>query len=299
MRFIEELVVEKFLPTYRSMLATALHDRGLTQGDVADALGVSQSAVSKYVHGEVTTTDRIRTDDRVQALVERVADGIATNEMSPVHALVETEVLIRELETQGDVLAELHTEAMPALAEYEVGLGIHDPEGQIRSREQTLAALRRALRVIEATSGFAGLFPAVGSNLVQCHTDAATIRDVAGVPGRLFDVKGRVEVPGDPEFGVSGHVARVLLAARAGGSDARAALNIRYTEAIVDDLERSGLTAVEFDPETDLEPAITSVIDDDPDAAVVYQTGAFGIEPVTYVLGPDAETVVERVTTLL
>lgn len=299
MRFIEELVVEEFLPTYRSMLATALHDRGMTQGDVADALGVSQSAVSKYVHGDVTVSAPIRGDDRVQDLVDRVADGFANDEMTPVHALVETEVLIRELETQGDLLAALHTETMPALADYEVGFGIHDPEGEIRSREQTLAELRRGLRVIEATGGFAGLLPAVGSNLVQCPPDAKTVHEVAGVPGRLFDVKGRVEVPADPEFGVSGHVARVLLAARASGNPASAAINIRYSEPIIDALDTAGLVAVPFDPEEALEPAIESAVHESPEASVLYQTGAFGIEPVTYVLGPDAETVVERVIPLV
>jgi len=299
MRFIEELVVEEFLPTYRSMLATALHDHGMTQREVADALGVSQSAVSKYAHGDVAQSPQIREDDRVKALVARTADGLATGEMTPVHALVEAEVLIRELETQGDVLATLHAEAMPALADQEVGLGIHDPGGEVRSRERTLADVRRGLRAIEATGGFATLLPAVGSNLVACLPDAATLGDVAGVPGRLFDVKGRVEVPGDPEFGVSGHVARVLLAARAGGSDARAALNVRYDDAIVDGLTAAGLTAAAFDPEADLESAVTSTVADSPGASVLYQTGAFGIEPVTYVLGPDAETVIERVRTLL
>ncbi|MFB6139685.1 MAG: transcriptional regulator, partial [Halosimplex sp.] len=53
MKFVEELVVEEFLPTFRSMLAEALRDRGLTQSEVAELLGISQSAVSKYVHGEV------------------------------------------------------------------------------------------------------------------------------------------------------------------------------------------------------------------------------------------------------
>ena len=47
MRFIEELVVEEFLPTFRSMLAEALRDRDLTQSEVADAVGVSRLAVQQ------------------------------------------------------------------------------------------------------------------------------------------------------------------------------------------------------------------------------------------------------------
>lgn len=78
MRFIEEVVVDEFLPTVRSMLAEDLRERGFTQHEVADALGISQSAVSKYAHGDVARHDRIVADDRVRELVERVGEGLAT-----------------------------------------------------------------------------------------------------------------------------------------------------------------------------------------------------------------------------
>ena len=35
MRFIEEVVVEEFLPTFRTVLAGELRERGLTQSEVA------------------------------------------------------------------------------------------------------------------------------------------------------------------------------------------------------------------------------------------------------------------------
>jgi len=72
MRFIEEIVVDEFLPTVRSMLAEDLRDRGFTQREVADALGISQSAVSKYAHGDVARHERIVADERVRDLVARV-----------------------------------------------------------------------------------------------------------------------------------------------------------------------------------------------------------------------------------
>ena len=75
MRFIEEVVVEEFLPTVRSMLAEELRERGFTQHEVADALGISQSAVSKYAHGDVARNARVADDPRVCDLVERVAEG--------------------------------------------------------------------------------------------------------------------------------------------------------------------------------------------------------------------------------
>ncbi|MFB6171612.1 MAG: thiamine-phosphate synthase family protein [Haloarculaceae archaeon] len=298
MKFIEEVVVDEFLPTFRSMLAEELRAEGLTQSEVARLLGISQSAVSKYAHGEVERTPRIAEDDRVRDLVARLADGLATGEISRVQALVETEVLVRELE-RSDVLATLHEEAMPELASYDVEFAIHDPESGLRAAERVLTSVRRGLRIVENASGFASLVPAVGSNLVECLPDAESVDDVAGVPGRILDVKGRATIPADPEFGVSEHVATVLLSARANGSPARAALNVRYTPEIVADLTAAGRVTAEFDAEAPVETAVADALAATPDADVLYQTGGFGIEPVVYVLAPDAPSAAEVVRDLL
>ncbi|ELZ20297.1 XRE family transcriptional regulator [Halosimplex carlsbadense 2-9-1] len=298
MKFVEEVVVDEFLPTFRSMLAEALRERGLTQSEVAELLGISQSAVSKYVHGEVERNDRLLSDRRLRELVERLAEGLASGEMSPVQALVEAEVFVRRLE-RGDLLAQLHEAEMPGLAEYgDDRFAIHDPESTVRAAEQVLASLRRGVRILENTDEFPDLVPAVGSNLVECLPEAEGIEDVAAVPGRILDLEGTTAIPGDPEFGVSEHVASVLLAARAGGSDARAALNVRYEADIVETLTDAGYTAVEFDAEADLTEAVADALADSPDADVLYQTGGFGVEPIVYVLGADGPTAARAVRKL-
>src|SRR6056297_2929845 len=298
MKFVEELVVEEFLPTVRSMLAAELRERGFTQREVASVLGISQSAVSKYAHGEVTVNQEIAADDRVRERVEELATGLADGSVTSVQALVDLEVLIRELEAGGDVLARLHERAEPELADHP-SFRVHDPTSELRTAERVRSSLRRGLRIIENTSGFASLIPAVGSNLVACTPDASTIDDVAGVPGRIVDVKGRATIPAGPAFGVSEHVASILLAAREHGSEARAAINIRYDPGILDALATQDHTCVEFDEGTDLEASVGDAISRNPDATVLYQTGADGIEPITYVLGPDAETVIDDVRQLV
>ena len=304
MKFIEEIVVEEFLPTLRSLLAEALRERGLTQREVADALGISQSAVSKYAHGEVARNERIATDDRVADLVERVAEGLANGDMSRVQALVELEVLIRQLE-DGDLLAEIHESAMPALSAADIDFSVHDPDSRIRQTEQVRASVRRGLRTLTSMGDFSRLIPNVGSNLVECLDDATTVDDVAGVPGRIFDVKGRATVPADPEFGVSEHVASVLLATRQQGLSVRAALNISYDPAVLSAFEAAGYATVQFDSEASdaLNETVAQAISTAQSAAdptltetfVLYQTGGFGIEPISYVLGSDAPTVAAAV----
>ena len=294
MRFIEEVVVEQFLPTVRSMLAEELRDRGFTQREVAEALGISQSAVSKYAHGDVSRTEEIVTDERVRETVGEVAEGLAAGDTSRVAALIELEVLIRELEA-GDLLGELHEAAMPALADTEYDFTVHDPDSEARARERTLGSVRRGLRLVQNTSGFATLVPNVGSNLVEALPDADSVEEVAAVPGRIFDVKGRAAVPADPEFGVSEHVAGILLAAREAGLAVDAAVDIAYTEATVERLAAAGHPTVEFAAEGGPDAVREALADHEPTAetVVVYQAGGYGIEPIVYVLGPDAASVVE------
>jgi predicted fused transcriptional regulator/phosphomethylpyrimidine kinase/predicted transcriptional regulator len=297
-KFIEEVVVEEFLPTVRSMLAEALRERGLTQSEVAEAIGVSQSAVSKYAHGEVERNERVLEDERVRELIEEVAEGLACGDLSRVGALAEIEVLIRRLE-RGDLLAALHEEAMPELEASGRDFAIHDPESELRASERMLASVRRGLRTLERAGSVTDLIPAVGSNLVECLPEARDTEDVAGVPGRLFDVKGRLAVPAGPEFGASGHVASILLAARAAGSETRAAMNVRYDEEIVARLTDAGHAAASFDAEyDDLAAAVGRALAETPGADVLYHTGGYGIEPIVYVLGEDAESVARTVREL-
>lgn len=288
MRFIEEVVVEEFLPTFRSMLAEELRDRGLTQNEVAGLLGISQSAVSKYAHGEIERHNAVLTDARVLDLVSRLGEGLAEGEMSRVQALVETEVLIRQLE-RGDLLATMHETSMPELSAYDGDFDIHDADSTLRATERTLSSVRRGLGVLEHASGFTTLIPAVGSNLVECLPGATDIDEVAAVPGRILDVKGRATVPTEPEFGASGHVATVLLLAREAGVDSRAALNIAYAPEMIERLEAMGHTTAAFDPETELSATITESVEEQINA--LYQTGGMGIEPAVYLLGTDAPTV--------
>jgi predicted fused transcriptional regulator/phosphomethylpyrimidine kinase len=211
--------------------------------------------------------------------------------------------LIRQLE-DGDLLAELHESAMPALAGADIDFSVHDPDSRIRRTEQVRSSVRRGLRTLTSMGDFSRVIPNVGSNLVECLADATSVDDVAGVPGRIFDVKGRATVPAEPEFGVSEHVASILLATREQGIPVRAGLNVAYDPALLSAFEAAGYRTIEFDSEArdeladTIAAALTAPRGDDAtgtggltETFVLYQTGGFSIEPISYVLGPDAPTV--------
>lgn len=299
MKFLEEIVVDAFLPTVRSLLAEELRDRGLTQHEIAEAIGVSQSAVSKYVHGDVERDPDILAEGRITTRIAEIADEVAANAMGPVGVLIELEVLIRELEAPGEILSRKHEAAVPALAAMEGRGRIHDPDSRIRQEERTRASVRRAIRRIERTPGFEALVPQVGTNVVEAIPDATDVGDIVGVPGRIIDVEGQVAIPGEPQFGVSGHLAGVLLAARAAGSDARAAINIRYAEDDLISLRAQDEIVMEISGAGSVPDAVTEAVVTEPTATVLAQPGAVGVEPITYLLGRDAPSVVELAISLL
>ena len=297
--FLEEIVVEQFLPTVRSMLAEALSARGLTQREIAASIGVSQSAVSKYVHGDVERVPSIETNPLIRQRVEDIADALGKDAMDPVGVLIEIEVLIRELEAPGRLLARLHEEAVPALADRDNINRIHDPDSHIRTEERVRSSVRSAVRQIEESTRFVELLPQVGANVVEAIPEATTIDQVIGIPGRIIDVEGQVEIPGSPASGVSGHLAGVLLAARHAGSAHMAAINIAYDTGFIEALEEAGAVIVEIQGDKPTTDAVRAAIENSPDASVIVQPGAVGVEPIIYLLGPDAPAVVDVVESKL
>ncbi|MDZ7849324.1 MAG: thiamine-phosphate synthase family protein [Halodesulfurarchaeum sp.] len=295
MKFRAEVIAESVLPTIRAMLASELRERGLTQHEVAEKLGLSQSAVSKYAQGEIATSDAVARDERVQELVADLTPGLATGDVRPVQALIEIERLLGTLSGPGDLVAELHEEAVPELRTVEYDLDSFEPDQGALERERARASVRRGLRILEHATRFAGLVPHVGSNLVEVLESASALEDVVGVPGRILDVNGRVEVPGEPEFGVSEYVGGVLLAARGAGSEAKAGLNLAFTPETLDALLERETTVVELHIENQsLEAAVSEAIAATPQTTVLYHRGAVGVEPIVYLLGPTAVEVARK-----
>jgi predicted fused transcriptional regulator/phosphomethylpyrimidine kinase/predicted transcriptional regulator len=291
-KFRAEVISESVLPTIRVLLASELRDRGLTQRAVAEKLGLSQSAVSKYAQGDISTREVVATDERVQDLVDELAPGLASGDIRSVQALVEIERLLQQLSGPGDLIAELHATAVPELRTVDYDLSGLEPDQRALERERVRASVRRGLGILEHASGFATLVPHVGSNLVECVDPAEELEDIAGVPGRILDVNGRVEVPSQPEFGVSEYVGGVLLAARAAGSESRAGLNLAFTDTTRDALVGTGAESAHLDIESQsLEAAVSGALDANPDATVLYHRGAVGVEPIVYLLGPSAVAV--------
>lgn len=302
MRFPQEVVVQTFLPTYRALLARSLSKEGLSQEEIADNVGVTQAQVSKYLGGKLDLEPRIAEDPRVLSTVEEVAAGLAEGRLDVVTALAKSLELIRRLENRGP-LCELHAERMPALE----GTGCDaciEPSSRVISEHQVLVDLRLALRRLVLVDGFTAWVPHVGSNLAQAIEGAEGPWDVAALPGRIDAVGGTASVTTEPSFGASRHVATVVLAVMQAYPGHRGALNLAYRPEIVEKAQAAGVEHASFDPDYEGRQAevarrVEAAGSDQAPPGLLYHEGAFGIEPVAYLVGTDAPSVVERLETLV
>ena len=178
LRLPSEIVVERVLPTLRVRLASELSDRGFTQQEIADRLGVTQAAVSKYAGGGVAVDERIDEHPRTRETAARIAEGFATGGMDGYDALAELLALIREFEDRGPI-CELHEEAMPALQGLGCDLCVRGTDERLAAEREVLGNVRTAARVLATTPGMAAFVPNVGTNVGYAMPGAAAPTDVA------------------------------------------------------------------------------------------------------------------------
>lgn len=295
-----EVVVGRFLPTARAMLATTLQEHGLTQQEIATWLGVTQAAVSKYVSDGATVEPRFSENPRMQRTITRIADGIASGSMDEYEALGELLSLIREFEDRGPI-CEVHEEEMPALRGLGCDLCVRGFDREVAAERSVVADIRKAARLLADSAAMADAIPNVGTNIGMALPDADDELDVAAIPGRIHTMHGRINIPSNPEFGASRHVARMILTAMHVDPDLRGALNLATIDTVLAAAAAEGIDPLEFDAAyEDRSARLTELLEERGSVPrVIYHSGAFGIEPITYVLGESAVDAAQLATALV
>jgi predicted fused transcriptional regulator/phosphomethylpyrimidine kinase/predicted transcriptional regulator len=296
----QEIVTERVLPTLRTELATALLEREWTQRAVAEKLGVTQAAVSGYASDEGTVDERLTDDPRFGETIERLANGFDAGELDDYEAMTEIIELIRSFEDRGPICT-IHEDEMPVLEGLGCDVCVRGADDAVAADRETLSNVRRAARTLQASDSIARFVPNVGTNIGMARPDPVGPADIAAIPGRIHAVRGRIEVPNNPEFGVSEHVSEMILTAHETDQAILAACNLRTDSRLLEAAREHGIEPVKFD--ADYEDRTERLRSEfgarESVPRLVYHEGAFGIEPITYVLGESAVSVAERVVDLV
>ena len=176
-------------------------------------------------------------------------------------------------------------------------------------RYSVLENLKEALRLLKRTRGFKEVIPEVGTNIGMAIEGATGIEDVAAVDGRIHPTHDGIH-SGCVEFGVSSHIARMILTMMRHEPDKRSAINIKYTLELVSACEDAGLQVAHFEREKEPTGVETMVWGTEealkhggrargraPD--VIFDRGAYGKEAMIRIFDTTAVGVVKRLRSLL
>lgn len=271
---------ERLVPYMRALTARHLSDRGLRQERIAEHLGVSQAMVSKYLRKPPRPAPGIP-EATVQRLVEdAVAEAMRQEERGAIGAYCPA---CTSLANNGFCIAQTPVEEVEQCLRHDQPAGRREQEAVLQTLRNAEAWIRRA--------DLAPLMPAVRMNLAMGLKKTRDARDVAAFPGRLIELKGNINAVHGPEFGSSSHLADLLVKTQKRRPDLRAILNVRWNDAVADAADAAGLAVHELKRQG---PELVTAVSDTGDLDGLVDPGGFGIEPILYLVGPDAEHVVER-----
>jgi hydroxymethylpyrimidine kinase / phosphomethylpyrimidine kinase / thiamine-phosphate diphosphorylase len=143
------------------------------------------------------------------------------------------------------------------------------------------------------------LIPDVQMNVGYAIREASGMEDVAAFPGRIGHSRGKVCFKGGPEFGVSSHVARLILTYMKHYPHMRACANLRYDHGLVERAKKFGMAVTHAgrreEPERANRAAGQSLdllvekalkgAGSPPD--IIYDTGGIGKEPIIRLFARD------------
>lgn len=290
----DELMVEEFLPSIRLLVAKQLSGQGLSQSRVAAALGVTQASVSHYLSSDSARAYASMGSFRISreeadSYARVLADDAKRNAAYAVETLggIWLSVLGKGL------ACDAHRLSHPSLAGCDVCIRAYGGGGE-RGTE-TISEVSQAAKLIESSGAFAKAMPEVSVNLACVSGDSRFPEEVVAIPGRIVKVRGSAKALRQPEFGASGHVAKVLLLVRRRRKDFRAAINLRYDGRMARVLKTLGLDVLEIEDRAGSgrgDPTIDAVAlamaGNRGSFDVVVDKGGRGIEPNVYLFGKSA-----------
>jgi hydroxymethylpyrimidine kinase / phosphomethylpyrimidine kinase / thiamine-phosphate diphosphorylase len=156
----------------------------------------------------------------------------------------------------------------------------------------------------------ARLIPEVQSNFGYALPYAEAYQDVAAFPGRIIRLHDSIATVSGPKFGGSRHIARIILTLMRHDSSFRAAMNICFSEEIIEACEAAGLSTRSFDRNLEplqikehegssLEWGTGEVVKKYGIPDIIFDKGDIGKEPMVRVIGKNPEDIARKVLRII
>ncbi|MDO9566958.1 MAG: bifunctional hydroxymethylpyrimidine kinase/phosphomethylpyrimidine kinase [Candidatus Desulfaltia sp.] len=176
-------------------------------------------------------------------------------------------------------------------------------------RYACILELNKAVERIKAEK-CGNIIPEVQSNFGYAVPYAREPGDVAAIPGRIVKIGEDVCTFKCPAFGASRHIAGMILTAMKYNKDFRCAMNIKFSEDIINICRKTGYVIDHFDRADEPEDikakegsslkwgteCVFSRQDTIPD--IIFDRGDVGKEPMIRVFGKHPDEVAEKVLTI-
>ena len=295
-----EIVQRDFLRVVRTSVARALSGDGFSQTEIASKLDLTQAAVSKYLSQPVYKT---RLASEINTLTQKLTELIKSGD-------TEADILVREIcstcmrSRLGSTLCEMHQKKVQSLEIVNCQICaqlLGGSDNDLSERAVVISDMLDALRILEASESFVEIVPQVRANLVMCNSTANSMKDVAGVPGRITIIDGRARALVSPQFGTSKHTAELLLNAKDTWTGIRSCLCVSGGDVVVKSAKKVGFKIVTLNkPESVAVKIIKGLKNSDsmPGNRTAYPAihvpGGIGVEPILYLFGPNARDLSER-----
>lgn len=297
-----EVMAKDFLPNVRALVAHKLNAKGFSQSRISKMLGVTQPSISYYLEeGTGHFKDKIKGMGLDDASIDMYVEALANDVVSDVSRSIETlHAMWRELMVGGGVCS-LHASRYPMLKNCKVCMRLFTQVKFDSKREAIVDSIREAISSIESSPYFAAVIPEVSVNIAVSSNHAQEVGDVATIPGRIVRVRNRAKATASPEFGIKGHLAKLLLELRKVNPEIRAVMNIKYDGKLKSTVSGMKLPyrVTEHGPVLREDEVIQSVVDcvrcQPAVPLIVFDEGGFGIEPMTYLLGRNLDEIVQAV----
>lgn len=295
-----ELVAELVVPKIRSLIASRLIEKGMSQIKIAKLLGVSQPMISKYLkESEEETLKKLSSvgirEGEIIPVLDILVDLLVQGKYGEYLSVLTS--YLNSLLSRG-VLCQFHRSQFPYIPQdceicMQAFQSITDP---------LVEDVRNAYELLAIHPLIPAFVPQVGMNIVSSLPSPKSINDTVGYSGRIVKVGKRIQAVGIPIRGGSQHTGRVLLSIARFLKDVRGCVVIKYSEDCLNSFKRRNMRVIRLGPhksEEEFFMDLSSEIRRVKSVDVIADLGGIGMEPVIYVLGSSAVEAAKKVISCL